>query len=94
MNFEPRTIMFDIICLTAFFVLAILCFFSVFFPIKVVFFGLSVATLMYFGIYRNHNYTEEAFKNQGKLDIDKGRVISNLDISEQTVPEDTKGVEE
>ena len=48
---------------------------------------------MYFGIYRNHNYTEEAFREQGKLDVDKGRVISNLDIAEQKIPEGMQEVE-
>lgn len=94
MNFEPRTLKFDIICLGAFFVLAILCFFNVFLPIKIFFFVASLITLIYFGIYRNHNYTEEAFKNQGRLDINKGRVISNLDITEQINHEGLKEVEE
>lgn len=92
---EERTLKFDIICLIAFIVLGFICFTNfVVLPVKIILFGLSILTLIYFGIYRNHNYTEEAFKNQGKLDIDKGRTVSNLDVSEQTVPEDMKGVED
>ena len=92
--FEARTLKFDIICLIAFIVLGLVCFIDFILPIKICLFALSTAALIYFGIYRNHNYTEEAFINQGKLDINKGRVISNLDISEQSIPEEVKGVED
>ena len=63
-------------------------------PVKAIIFALCVIGIGYFGVYRNHNYSEEAFIRQGELDIDKGRTISNLDISEQTVPDDVKGVED
>ena len=60
---EPRTLKFDIICLIAFLVLGFVCFTNfIILPIKIILFGLSVLTLIYFGIYRNHNYTEEAFR--------------------------------
>lgn len=92
---EERTLKFDIICLIAFIVLGFICFTNfIAFPVKIILFGLSILTLIYFGIYRNHNYTEESFIRQGELDIDKGRVVSNLDVSEQTVPEDMEGVED
>ena len=95
MRFEERTLIFDIICLVAFIVLGFVCFTS-FLPlsVKIILFGLSVLTLCYFGIYRNHNYTESAFKEQGRLDIDKGRVFSNLDVTEQTIADDVEGIEE
>lgn len=83
-SLEPRTCKFDLICLVAFIVLGILCFTNfIILPIKIILFGLCILTLGYFGLYRNHNYTEEAFRSQGKLDINKGRVISNLDVTEQ-----------
>lgn len=91
---EPRTRKFDIICLISFLILGIVCFVNIILPIKIILFGLSIIALSYFGIYRNHNYTEEAFKNQGKLDINKGRVLSNLDVNEQTVPENLEGVKD
>lgn len=95
MRFEQRTLLFDIICLVAFIILGFICFTNLLtLPVKAILFGLSVLTLGYFGIYRNHNYTEDAFKEQGKLDIDKGRVISNLDVVEQKIDDDVKGVEE
>ena len=39
--------------------------------------------LTYFGVYRNHNYTEAAYKNQGRMYIDQGKMASNLDVFEQ-----------
>ena len=95
MRFEERTLIFDIICLIAFIVLGFVCFTNLLpLSVKIILFGLSILTLCYFGIYRNHNYTEDAFKEQGRLDIDKGRVISNLDVSEQKIDDNVKGVEE
>lgn len=91
---EERTLKFDIICLIAFIVLGFICFTNFLaLPIKIILFGLSILTLAYFGLYRNHNYTEEAFKNQGKLDINKGRTISNLDVTEQSIDERLQEVE-
>ena len=92
---EPRTLKFDIICLIAFIILGFICFtnFITILPIKIILFGLSIIALGYFGIYRNHNYTEEAFINQGRLDINKGRAISNLDVMEQTIKEGMQEVE-
>ena len=82
MRFETKTLKFDIVCLVAFIVLALVCFTAI--PFKGVLFGLSVAALIYFGIYRNHNYTEAACVSQGQLNIDKGKETSNIDVEEQT----------
>ena len=84
MRFELRTLGFDIICLILFILIGLLYFnvITVIFPVKAISFGLYVIFMGYFGIYRNHNYSEEAFKEQGRLDIEKGRTISNLDVSE------------
>ena len=96
MRFELKTLIFDIICAILFIGIGLFYFniINVILPVKIISFGLFVIFMFYFGIYRNHNYTENAFKNQGRLDIDKGKVISNLDVLEQTIDKNTKGVEE
>ena len=62
--FESRTLKFDLICLVAFLVLGLICFTGMILPAKIILFVLSVATLIYFGIYRNHNYTQDACEEQ------------------------------
>lgn len=96
MRFELRTLIFDIICAVLFIIMGIFYFniITVALSVKAIIFALCLIGIGYFGIYRNHNYTEESFIRQGELDIDKGRTVSNLDVSEQTVPEDMKGVED
>ena len=97
MRFELKTLVFDIICALVFALLG-LTFFNVFaLPIpgfKGIVFVISLILLAYFGIYRNHNYTDSAYRAQGLLDIYKGRVVSNLDVTEQSVDEDIEGIEE
>lgn len=96
MNFESRTLIFDIICAILFIIMGIFYFnaITVALLVKAIVFIVCIIGIGYFGIYRNHNYTEEAFIRQGELDIDKGRTVSNLDVSEQIIPDDVKGVEE
>ena len=96
MRFELRTLIFDIICVILFIIMGLFYFnvITTSLSVKAIVFILCVIGLGYFGIYRNHNYTPDAFLRQGQLDIDKGRVISNLDVSEQTVADDVKGVED
>jgi hypothetical protein len=49
---------------------------------RVVTFIFVMLGLTYFGVYRNHNYTEAAYKNQGRMYIDQGKMASNLDVFE------------
>lgn len=90
--FESKTLKLDVICLIAFLILGIICFTNVILPVKIILFALSIIALIIFGIYYNHNYTQDAFEAQGKLDIKKGKVVSNLDTIEQ-IPEDAEVLE-
>lgn len=89
MKFELRTLFFDII-MAIVFVIESLFWFNVLNPsiyVKILVFAVCVVATCYFGCYRNHNYTNEAFINQGRLDIEKGRVVSNTDVLKQILPE-------
>lgn len=95
MRFEGRTLLFDIIMLFIFIIMG-LFWFDVIVPtmvVKVLCFAGVIFATSYFGVYRNHNYTEVAFRNQGRADVERGKVLSNLDVAEQTVPDNYKGVE-
>ena len=90
MKFELKTILFDFIMAILFVVIG-LCWFNVIelaLIQSIICFAAVIILSSYFGIYRNHNYTEAAFMNQGRINIEKGKVISNMDVHEQKLPDD------
>lgn len=96
MRFELKTLIFDIICALVFIGLGLIYFNAiiVILPVKIIAFGLAVVLIGYFGIFRNHNYTKAAFENHGQFLIKKGKVISNLDVTEQAWAGEQEGVED
>ena len=89
MKFELKTIFFDFIMAILFVVIGLFWFDVIEFALipSIICFVAVIILSSYFGIYRNHNYTEAAFMNQGRINIEKGKVISNMDVHEQKLPD-------
>ena len=88
--FELKTIFFDFIMAILFVIIGLFWFDVIELALipSIICFAAVIILSSYFGIYRNHNYTEAAFMNQGRINIEKGKVISNTDVHEQKLPDD------
>lgn len=82
--FESKTLLFDFIMVILFVVIGLFWFDVIEFTLvpSIICFAAVVVLIGYFGVYRNHNYTEIAFINQGRANIERGKVFSNKDVHE------------